>query len=339
MISVNTFFTDTLNTVDNVIGAFVHSAYSNLIQSNAAVITAAFTLYVVILGYRFLTHTLNADLMTITRHMVIMLCVYGLIMSWSLYNLFIYNIFTNEPGQIAQVLIDSSGQLRPGETTAQALNAIFEAVFQACRGFLGHAGFSASGIAFAFYALIVFVIGMFLCTVALLMFIYAKMAMAIGLALGPIFILFLLWEATRELFAAWIRKLVTVALIPIVTSAVLALMLSVINVTLPLVKLPPESQQFSGIMPFLGLSLATAFILTQVYSFCSSLAGGITLSNLSNAINLGKQATQYSGANHALNFSKTAINKASSGIQARRTEQQKQKAEAAINKKIDDFFK
>lgn len=89
-----------------------------------------------------------------------------------------------------------------------------------------------------------------MCVFALLLFVYAKMMMAIALALGPIFILFYLWDATKGLFAAWLRKLITIALVPIVTSAILVLMLSVINVILPQLNVPANEMQFYGIAPF-----------------------------------------------------------------------------------------
>lgn len=53
--------------------------------------------------------------------------------------------------------------------------------------------------------------------------------MAVALALGPIFILFILWTPTKGIFSAWLNILITIALIPVVTSAILVLMLSVIN--------------------------------------------------------------------------------------------------------------
>lgn len=296
MISADSFFSDTLNTVDSVIGNFVNTAYSHFVQANTTMVTLLFTVYVMILGYRFATHQQQADLVNIIRHLVVLLCVYALVMSWQLYNIFIYNIFTNEPGNIAQVLINAAaGNNQSSQSISQALDSIYAAVIKNTINFFGQVGFSTTGIAFLFYGLLVFVIGTIMCVIALLLFIYAKMAMAISLALGPIFILFILWDSTRSIFAAWLRKLITLALIPIVTSAILVLMLSVINVTLPQFNQPLENQQFYGIAPFLGLSLATALLLTQVFSICSALGGGITLASLSKGADIAQNAIQKSG--------------------------------------------
>lgn len=295
MITVKSFFSDTLNTVDAVIGNYVNIAYTHFVQDNSGVITLLFTVYIIFLGYRFLNHDQQASLSYMTRHLIVMLSVYGMLMSWHLYNIFVYNIFTNEPGNIAQVMVSSAQNIHPGATIAQVLDQIYESVINATVGFFGQISFSASGVAFLFYGILVFVIGSLMCIFALLLFIYAKMMMAVSLALGPLFITFILWEPTKGMFAAWLRKLITIALIPVITSGILALMLSVINVTLPSINQPTESMQFYGIVPFLGLSVATTLILSQVFKIASALGGGISLTSISKGADIVKSSLEKTG--------------------------------------------
>lgn len=295
MISTSAFFSETLNTVDAVIGNFVSNAYQNYIQANSGVITLLLTLYVIMIGYRFLSHDGKFDMSHIMRHLIVMLIVYGMVMNWHWYQMFVYDIFTKEPGNIAQVLVNSVGQAHAGTSISQALDSLFESIVDAATGFFGQVNFSAAGVAFLFYGALVFLIGTLMCVFALLLFIYAKMMMAVTLALGPIFILFILWDPTKGLFASWLRSLITLALIPIVTSAILVLMLSVINVTLPNVSQPAENLQFYGIAPFLGLSLTTTLILSQVLRICSALGGGITMSNLSEGLSIARTSLETTG--------------------------------------------
>ncbi len=295
MIIVTSFITSSLNTVDAVIGNFVQSAYINLVQANSGVITLLFTFYIMMIGYQFLNHHHHFQLSVIIQKMIVMLSVYGLIMNWQLYYLFVYNIFTNEPAHIAKILVNSAGNMQAGGSIVEVLDGIYSSIINASMNFLSEVNFSAAGIAFIFYGLLVFLIGTVMCVFALLLFIYAKMMMAISLALGPLFILFLLWEPTKGIFSAWLQSLIGIALIPIVTSAILVLMLSVIKVTLPMLDQPVEQLQFYGIAPFLGLSLATSMILAQVRHICSALGGGISLSNLSVGADIARSALQKSG--------------------------------------------
>ena len=310
MITVNSFFSGSLATVDSVIGNFVNVAYTQFVQGNAGLITMLFTLYIMLLGFKFLNHSHHFNLMGMVQHMITMLCVYGLVMNWQLYHLFVYNIFTNEPAYIADILVKSTGQFQGNGTIAGTLDGIYDSVVNASAGLMGQVSLSGSGIAFVFYAFLVFVIGSLMCIFALLLFVYAKMMMAIALALGPIFILFILWQPTRGMFDAWLNKLVTIALIPIVTSAILVLMLSVVHVTLPAINQPADHLQFYGLAPFLGLSLATTMILSQVFRISSALGGGLTLASLSTGAAIASTAIQKSGlpqlGSKAMNFMKHA---------------------------------
>lgn len=308
MITVSSFFSGTLATVDSVISNFVNHAYTGLVQANAGIITLLFTFYVMMLGLQFLHHHHHFDLSMVIRRIIVMLCVYGLVMNWSLYHRFVYNIFTNEPGNLAHILIRSAGETQPGNIV-DALNELFAAVVSASSGLFSQISFSVSGLAFIFYAGLVFVIGILLCVYALLLFVYAKMMMAVALALGPVFILFILWDTTKGLFSSWLNFLITTALIPVVTAAVLVLMLSVIRVTLPDINQPVEQMQFVGIAPFLGLALTTTLILSQVLRVCSALGGGISLSSMSVAGGIASSVMEKSGMNAAGRFVKNKMGK------------------------------
>lgn len=317
MIATDSFFSGTLNTVDSVISNFVKNAYEN-INANAGMITGLFTFYVVLLGYRILTHREKGDLSIILHRLVVLLCVYGMVMQWNLYNIFIYNIFTNEPANIAKILVDATGNSHTNIAISQTLDRIYESVIYTTMTFFGQTGFSISGLSFILYGLLTLGIGSALCIVALLLFIYAKMMMAISLALGPIFILFILWETTKDIFAAWLRKLVTIALIPIVTSAILALMLSVIEVTLPNINVTPDELKFIGIAPFLGLSLTTAVILSQTFKICSALGGGITLASISKGVEIAKSSLTLTGlVSVSRKIGQLSSNQTGSGIKKR----------------------
>src|SRR3990167_5383801 len=154
MISIHSFFSDALNTVDAVTMNFVNSTYINFVSANSYLITLLFTVYVMMLGYRFFSHMHHADLNLISRHLIVMTCVYAMVMNWNLYHLFVYNIFTNEPGNVAQILVNSTVGLPAGTSIANALDKIYEAIVHAASGLFGQASFSNSGLAFIIYGVL-----------------------------------------------------------------------------------------------------------------------------------------------------------------------------------------
>lgn len=81
MLSVNTFMTDTLSAVDQVIEGFVYTVHQQFLQQYGYALMLLCTVYILVLGYRFTLHTLSADFNTLNRHILILLVVYGLIIN------------------------------------------------------------------------------------------------------------------------------------------------------------------------------------------------------------------------------------------------------------------
>lgn len=177
-----------------------------------------------------------------------------------------------------------------------------------------------------FLCAILLIIFTFLCClVALGLLIYVKLAMAIGLALGPLFLPFMLWESTRGWFVSWLQKLFNFSLIPIITASILSLMLSLINLVLP--DLNQQAIQgdpdFFTVGLFGGLSLVTAFLLKQSLSIASSLSGGLTLSTLGQIGGMVKSTLNTTGVNAAARLAGKGIKYARSSL-TQRTQSQKQ---------------
>ncbi len=318
-LSTQTFITDTLAAVDQVIGHFVQTNYQQLAQSYSSTLILLSTCYILLLGYRFTLHTLSADINTISRHLMVLSIVCGLIMNWSLYHLFVYNIFTNEPNHIAQIVTNTSGQLVPGETIGQALNQVYGTGMEAGKKLFN------GGFRLFFCGICIIIFTFLCCLVALGLLIYAKLAMAIGLALGPLFLPFMLWESTRGWFVSWLQKLFNFSLIPIITASILALMLSLINLVLP--DLNQQALQgapdFFTVGLFGGLSLVTAFLLKQSLSIASSLSGGLTLSALGQIGGMVKSTLNTTGVNAAVSLAGKGLKSAGNAM-VRKAQGQKQ---------------
>ena len=156
--------------------------------------------------------------------------------------------------------------------------------------------------------------------------------MAIALALGPIFLPFILWESTRGWFVSWLRKLFNFALIPIVTASILSLMLSVMDLVLP--DLHRQATQgnpdFFTMGLFGGLSLVTAFLLKQSLSIASSLSGGLTLAALGQVGNMVSSALRTTGMNAAGRLAGKGIKAVGDAIAKRAGNQKKSTINSAV---------
>ncbi len=306
MLFVESFITDTLAAVDEVIGYFVHTTYEQWVQHYSNTLVALSTLYIMLLGYRFLIRTLDADLMTICRHLIVLSIVCSLCTNWSLYHLLIYDVFTNEPNYIAQMIGQAPGHATSHDSVAQGLNQIFSTGMGAAKMMFN------KSIRLFFCAAAVFVFTFLCCICALGLLVYAKLAMAIALALAPLFLTFVLFESTRGWFVSWLGKLFNFSLVPIITTGILALMLSVIHLVLPdlIYEASVGKPNLFTMGIFGGLSLVTAFLLKQSLSIAGTLSAGLTLAALSQVGGMVKSALKNSGIHAAANLAGQGFNTA-----------------------------
>lgn len=332
---VETFITDTLASVDNVIGQFVQTGYTNLVSNNMTVITLAMTAYVVWMGYQFMMHKLPLDLSAVSR-LLLLIVVYALLNEYTLFQTFFYNIFTNEPGELIKTIVasDPSSGMK-GQGVNDALNKVYSQ------------GMTAAGTLFAkgglynlqcyLFGALVFAATLLCCLVALAYMIYAKMALAVMLVLAPIFLLFLLWESTRELFNKWIQSVFNYAMIPVVLSGMLMLTLSIIHGTLDNLNAgalviahggtPPSGTppSFFEIIPFVGLTLLSALLYVQVLPIAAALSGGMALTAISAAIPMAQKALKMSGLTGAAKGAGSLVNKGFQKAKAALSERRQQK--------------
>ena len=134
--------------------------------------------------------------------------------------------------------------------------------------------------------------------------------MSILLFLGPIFIFLYLFGGTRAFFEKWLQQLATYAFIPLLTSGVLMLTLSITNTTLgSLISGATKAISVTeAIAPFIGFQTLNAFFLTQVMSKAAALGGGISIAGIDSA-------TQWA-TNNARNIFQNSKNMGQKGANA-----------------------
>lgn len=224
-ISFDTFISDTLSLVDNTIASFVKTGFDNMQGYLQPTLMIMATLYVMWMGYQALVEKAPLTPMSIIRHFTTLIIIMTLSTNWNYYHQFVYDIFTREPMEISRILAGS------GQSAVMGLNHIWQ---NGCNlaGELFSAG-SWKNPEYLIYGLLAYIATFANCLYALGLFVVAKMAIAILLAIGPLFIILMLWGSTRELTSGWIRGLVNYSLIPIITTILLLLTNTIAQTTLP----------------------------------------------------------------------------------------------------------
>jgi len=198
-----------LQAVDCVAGNVTGQAFGRLFApggSMATVLTILLTLYVAFFAIQLLTGRSTLGVKSLTPRMMTVGLVLTFATSWVAYQSVVWNLAVGSPDWIAGVLTGDRGSAT--QTFAAKIDVVFQAVQEANRGNTGEvSAFSPAGM--MWLGAILLLLG----TVGVL--VTARIALAVLIALGPIFVVMALFGGTRGLFAGWVKGLTLLALAPL----------------------------------------------------------------------------------------------------------------------------
>ena len=126
---------------------------------------------------------------------------------------------------------------------------------------------------------------------ALFLIALSKIALAVLVGLGPLFILMLMFKQTQKVFEAWLQQLINYMLIVILTVGVLGLMTAI--TTNAVTAIPGGGISLGDVVPAAIVFLITFLLLTQIMTIASALGGGIALTTQNVGAIVGIKASQY----------------------------------------------
>ncbi len=236
-----------------------------------AVVTVG-TLYVMAWGYCSLTGKIEEPVLAGFKRIGLLALVFGCALNLWLYNSVVVDTFYNAPAQLAASLV---GVTDPVGT----VDAIWDRGGTVAGYLWDEGGQYHFNVGFDLAAAAVWSLVGLLCVYTLFLISLSKIALAILLALGPLFIVMLLFDATRRFFSAWLAQLANYALIMVLTVMVASLLLQIV-------------QSYAAQTAALGSAILTVdvlnllltvglvlLVLRQIMPIAAALAGGVALSS------------------------------------------------------------
>lgn len=262
-----------LTSVDCNVQAMSQIGYHAVSGPNSQValaLTSMMTIYVAVLGLRLLLGFAALRVGEVTLTVLKLSLVIALATSWPTYQHVVFDTLFHGPEQLAASMMtaiqppDSLLRGNPYDGLQIAYDqlqldaAFFARISQpASSPLAGGAPFAAFSLNSASYLMMLSTLGVVLA---------AKIVLALLLALGPIFIAFLLFDATRGVFEGWLRASLAFALAPLL--ATLALIVQLVLVEPHLLSLAEMRQSGEPDLP-----AATATFLLTLVSTGVSFAG------------------------------------------------------------------
>ena len=198
-----------LTAVDCVATEFAGAAFSRLFAPGGAlgpVLTIVLTLFVAIFAIMLLTGRSSVGVRSLTPRAMTLGLVLTFATSWVAYQSVVWNLALGAPDYLATILTGSDGSATA--VFASKIDVVFQAVQEATRGKQDIDTFSPAGM--MWMGAMLFLLG----TVGVL--VTARIALAVLVALGPIFVVMALFNGTRGLFAGWVKGMVMLAAAPLI---------------------------------------------------------------------------------------------------------------------------
>lgn len=236
-------------------------------------VVALGTVYVMIWGYLQLTGRIEEPFVTGIKRIVTLAVIFGVGLHLWLYNTLIVDTFYKAPTEFAAAVVGASD---PVQTVDAIWNAGGTVADQLSRD---GSGFNATHFGYVLAGTVVYLVVGMLCVYTMFLLALASVALSVLLALGPLFVTFLLFDTTRRFFEAWLAQLAHYALITILTVMVAVLLLHLVqSYAQQTAALGTAIHTVDAINMLLATVLAFLF-LRQVMPIAAGLAGGVSLNS------------------------------------------------------------
>ena len=246
----------------------------HLAMTAAAIEPAAVTIaviYVMVWGYLQLRGQVEQPLLEGAVRMLTLVAVFGIGLNLWLYHDLIVDTFFTAPAQLAAQLVGASDPVT-------IIDTIWDRGGVAAGSLWDKGGLLAGDVGFYFAAIAIYLLVGAVCVYTMFLISLSRVALAVLLALGPLFIVLALFVGTRRYFDAWLQELANYALVTVLTVLLAALMLDLVEAYAT-----QTAARGSAILTVDALNLLlvcglVALVLRQVLPIAARLAGGGALS-------------------------------------------------------------
>lgn len=257
-----------LTAVDCIASGVSEQAFNRLFGDDgqlAFALTVLLGLYVGFFGLSLMLGRSNLSVRALVPKMMTLGLVLTFATSFVAFSSVFYNIFIGGPDQIAGILTGVRDESATA-VFAQKLDVVFLAVQQASGDAKDISAFSPPGMMWIGAMLLL------LGTVGLL--VTARIALALLLAVGPIFVVLALFDGTRGLFTGWLKGLTMMALAPLFAVLGGSIMLEMaVPVLAALVAVPGQIDQQAAMAFFLVGAVHMALMLLALKVSSTMVSG------------------------------------------------------------------
>lgn len=269
--------------------SFASSTSSTMIRIIAGPAVSLLTIYVILWGAGIASGHIQEPFTDGMRRIVRMVMIVCFALTAGIYQQEIVSFFLNIPSSFAVALITG-----PTGGEAPSIARVIDVTIQVGFGQAGEAWAMAStnvsyGQAFGYIiiAIVMYASTMFVGATAAAILFVAYVAMAIVLAIGPLFILAALFPSTQRFFESWLAQVLNFCVLFLLVACAISLTFVMFRTFLNQMSSDDFSQLIINAFKIMGMAVCIVIVLLQTRGIASALGGGVALAGQNVAGRLG----------------------------------------------------
>lgn len=281
------FYSRIFTELTNALNGYVGDTVTLVIDAITPVATTLLVLYVIFWGWAMMRGSINEPITDGATRVIKLAVITAIALNLGHYNTFLADWLWNSPDAMASFVGggDGSGNaayLDQLWTKIYDFGNVFYAYATANRSALtGMPDMSGMAAAWA-----IWLAGMLATGYGAFLLVLSKMALAVILGIGPIFVLLLMFEATKRFFDAWMGQALNYVFLVILAAAALKLMFAILETYLTDVSTVSGNPSLEQAIPAIALAVIGTLVLVQTPTIASAIAGGVAIGTL-NAVAWG----------------------------------------------------
>lgn len=301
-----------LRGIDCLASETMQGAFARLFGSEGMLLpalTILLTLFVALFAFALITGRSRIGISALTPRMVTLGLVLTFATSWIAYQSVVWNLAVGGPDQIASIMVGGSGSATAA--FADKIDLVFASIERVAGQGTGAGGgqeaqlsaFSPPGL--LWMGAVLFLLG----TVGVLA--TTRIALAVLVAIGPIFVVMALFPATRGLFVGWLKGVVMLAITPIFAVLAGGIMLEAAVPVLQALNQSPGTIDARAAMAFFMIGAVHVALMVLVLKVAGAMVSGWTVFGLAGSSEERSTITQ---TNTSVAVQKSAVATAGSGV-------------------------
>lgn len=281
------FFAEFNVWLDAVLATYIGDQTARVAATLEPAVVAFATLYVMAWGYLQLTGKIEEPLVTGLKKIITLVIVLSCALQLWLYNTVIVDTFFNAPAELATALVGAY----------DAVSTVDRIIFlggDAAALLMQKGSVLSVDVAYDLAGFAVYLVVGLTAVYTIFLLALSRIALSVLLALGPLFIAFLLFESTKQFFISWLGQLANYAFITLLAVLAAALMMTLLAAAAQAATKQGGAIQIADAVRVCMAAGLTLLVMRQVMPIAAALSHGVTLQTygvVSRAVGLGVRSS------------------------------------------------